>query len=99
LFAAGKLIQSWRAVNDFAFSGNFVVDQSPTGGHPLGVARQDHTLVALVVVMINPPFEHVSHCFDAAMRVFAEHAAREPILHKGQERIGGRPVAAHRGLQ
>jgi hypothetical protein len=85
-----------EAVNDGAFRRNFVMDQPAPGRHPLDVAGPDHAAMTLIVIMIEAALEDVSHGLDSAVGVLAENAARKPVLHQGQERIGRREIPSHR---
>jgi hypothetical protein len=78
-----------QAVNGDAFGGDFIVDQSAAGGHPLHVAWQYRAFMTLIVVVIDAALYNIGHGLDPTMRVLAENTAREPILHQRQKRIRG----------
>ena len=97
LVGRGQIDPELEAVNNDAFGWDFVMDQPAPGRHPLDVAGSDHPAMALIVVVIEAALEDVSDGLDSAMRMFAEDAARKPVLHQGQERIGRREIPSHRG--
>jgi hypothetical protein len=67
-------------VNSDAFGGDFIVDQSAAGSHPLHVARPNRALVTLIVVVIDAALYDVGYGLDPSMRMVAENTPREPIL-------------------
>jgi hypothetical protein len=85
-----------EVVNCDAFGGDFIVDQSPAGGHPLRVAWQDRALVTMIVVVIDAALDDIGHGLDSSVRMIAENSAREPILHQRQQRVRGCEISAHR---
>jgi hypothetical protein len=54
-----------EAVNCDAFGGDFIVDQSPAGGHPLRVAWQDRALMTLIVVVTDAALDDIGHGLGA----------------------------------
>ena len=85
-----------EAVNGDAFGGDFIMDQSAAGSHPLHLAWQDRALMTLIVVVIDAALDDIGHGLDPTMRVLAENAAREPILHQRQERVRRCEIPPHR---
>jgi len=64
-----------------AFGGDFTMDQSAAGGHPLHVAWPNRALMTLIVIVIDAALDDIGHGLDPSVWVFAENTAREPILH------------------
>src|SRR5271166_1256598 len=85
-----------EAVNRDAFGGDFIMDQSAAGGHPLHVAWQDRAFMTLTIVVIDAALYDIGHGLDPSVRVLAENTAREPILHQRQERVRGCEISPHR---
>ena len=48
-----------------------------------------NSLVAIVVVMIQPPIDHISDSLHAPVRVLVKHPARKPVLHQQKKRVSG----------
>lgn len=82
-FVGRRLIDpELEAVNGDAFGGDFIVDQTAAGGHPLHVASQDRALMTLIVGMMDAALDDIGHGLDPSVWVLAEDTARKPILHQ-----------------
>ena len=62
-------------MNVDAFGGDFIVDQTAAGGHPLHVAWQDRALVPVIVGMIDAALDDIGHGLDPSVWVLAENTA------------------------
>ena len=67
-------------MNGDAFGGDFIVDQTAAGGHPLHVAWRDRALMTLIVVVIDAALDDIGHGLDPSVWVLAENTARKPML-------------------
>src|SRR5208282_4912166 len=95
-FGRRQIDPELEAVNGDAFGGDFIMDQSAAGGHPLHVAWPNRALMTLIIVVIDAALDDIGHGLDPSVWVFAENTAREPILHQCQERVRGCEIPPHR---
>jgi hypothetical protein len=68
-----------EAVNGDAFGGDFIVNQTAAGGHPLHVAWQDRALMTLIVVMIDAALDDIGHGLDPRRTGCDPRASPAPV--------------------
>jgi hypothetical protein len=57
------------------------VDQATSRREPLSVAPTNRPFMAVIVVMLELPFDHIRHCLHSPMRMAVKDSRWEPILH------------------
>jgi hypothetical protein len=89
---AGKILVAWRghfvgrrqidpeleAVNGDAFGGDFIMDQSAAGSHPLHVAWPNRALMTLIIVVIDAARDDIGHGLDPTMWVLHYEGSNPP---------------------
>ena len=58
-----------EAMNGDAFGGEFIMDQSAAGGHPLHVAWPNRAFMPLIIVVIDAALDDIGHGLDPSVRV------------------------------
>jgi hypothetical protein len=71
-----------EGVDHPAVLGVLVVDQASPRRGPLSVALSNRSLMAVIVIMLDPPFNHIGDCLDFPMRMPIKNSHWESILHK-----------------